>query len=169
MPNPKINVFQHDRRAGSSCAPTVLTALLVALGASAPPGCAQKSDESAQTSTEASENIRRDLYVVRGEVRRVPIAGEPAAEFVVHHEAIPHYRASEGRLGMNVMSMPFPLAPGLSLEGVSIGDKVEVTFEVEFDTEKDQPVAYRATKVELLPSETELNFTPLPRPEPPAE
>jgi hypothetical protein len=67
---------------------------------------------------------------------------------------------------MNTMTMPFPVAAELSLEGIAIGDKVELTFEVRFDTEKDSPVSYEATEVVKLPAETELDFSPLPKPAP---
>lgn len=108
-------------------------------------------------------SIHKDVYVVRGRVAQVPDPQNPASEFQVHHEAIPHFRGSGGRLGMNVMTMPFPLAEGLSLAEVKVGDVIELTFEVDFDVENDRPVGYRATDVKPLPTDTELDFTPLPR------
>lgn len=147
---------------------TLLSASLLATGLA---GCARDSDDETpeQATQSAAEAVRTDLYVVRGEVRRVPNPSDPAAEFVVRHEAIPHYRASGGKLGMNTMAMPFPVAAGLSLDEVKVGDKVEVTFEVEYNVEQDRPIAYRATLVQKLPDDTQLDFTPLPKPTAPGE
>ena len=112
---------------------------------------------------EQADTIRLDQYVVRGQVVRLPSIADPTAEFVVRHEAIPHYRASGAKLGMNTMAMPFPVATDLSLAGINVGDKIELTFEVQFDTENDRPVSYQATAITPLPASTELDFTPLPK------
>lgn len=133
--------------------------VLLALAASLPglSGCARRQPPSNEPT------IEKHVYTVRGQVIALPSADAPAAEFQVRHEAIPHFRASATELGMDTMAMPFPLAEGLSLVGVKVGDKVTVTFEVDFDSDAGRPAGYRATKVEPLPPETELDWTPLPR------
>lgn len=104
-------------------------------------------------------SIRVDRYVVRGQVAMLPDPANPSAEFQVRHEAIPQFVGPEGKLGMDTMTMPFPLADGLSLESVKVGDKIELTFDVDYDTTQRSPVAYRATEVKALPAETTLDFS----------
>lgn len=169
MPNTEINAL--PRRFGSRAVSALAAILIAAPCAILLPGCSDSEEPDTQTTAPApdeSESIRTDQYVVRGEVVRLPSAAEPAAEFMVRHEAIPHYRASGSKLGMNTMTMPFPVGPDLSLEGVQVGDKIELTFEVRFDTEKDRPIAYHATEVLKLPPETVLDFSPLPKSTPAA-
>jgi hypothetical protein len=69
-------------------------------------------------------------YTVRGEVRALPGAGHARNEIVVKHEAIPEYRDETGKVvGMDAMTMPFYLAPGVSADGLKVGDKVELSLE----------------------------------------
>jgi Cu/Ag efflux protein CusF len=167
MPNFKNRIQPRRRCVRAIAAP--FAALALSLSVAALAGCSEREEPEAQSAPaapDASETIRVDQYVVRGEVVRLPDPSNPAAEFMVRHEAIPHYRSSGSKQGMNTMTMPFPVAAELSLEGIAIGDKVELTFEVRFDTEKDSPVSYEATEVVKLPAETELDFSPLPKPAP---
>jgi hypothetical protein len=55
---------------------------------------------------------------------------------------------------MDSMTMPFPLAEGVELDGVEPGDKVGFTLEVEW--EGDPP--YRITTLEELGAETVLDL-----------
>jgi hypothetical protein len=100
---------------------------------------------------------------VRGQVVQVPVAGAPTSEFQVRHEPIPHFVGQGGALGMDTMIMPFPLADGLSLDGIDEGTKVELTFEVDFNTADQSLVGYRAVAVSVLPADTALDFTPMKR------
>jgi hypothetical protein len=131
----------------------------VAAGAVAPlgalSGCAKRQPAVAST-------IEKHTYTVRAQIVTLPEPGSPTGELQVRHEAMPHFRAGGGELGMNTMIMPFPLAEGLSLSGLSVGQKIDLTFEVDFDTAKDALAGYRATKIEPLPDSTELDWTPLP-------
>lgn len=70
-------------------------------------------------------------YTVRGRIDALPHTSSD--RFLhVHHERIPDFVSSDGRVvGMKEMSMAFPaLARNLSLDGFSVGDPVELTFEV---------------------------------------
>ncbi|MDX2115667.1 MAG: copper-binding protein [Planctomycetota bacterium] len=107
--------------------------------------------------------MRKDVYVVRAVVVSLPDAANPASEFQARHEAIPNFVGQDGELGMDTMVMPFPLADGLDLSAFQTGDKVELTFEVDFDAAAQRLLGYRATAVKPLPAETELDFTPLRR------
>ncbi len=106
--------------------------------------------------------IQKVVYTVRGRVAALPDPNRPASEFFVHHEPILAFREwlPDGPLGMNEMTMPFPLVEGVSLEGVAVGDPVEVTFEVEYDLAASPPSSqiqgFHATAVTPLPPETPL-------------
>lgn len=108
-------------------------------------------------------NIRKDRYTVRGQVAMLPAAENPSSEFQVRHEAIPHFVGQDGKLGMDTMTMPFPLAEGMVLPALKVGDPVELTFEVDFDTSLNQFVEMRAVAVSPLPAGTELDFSSLKR------
>lgn len=94
-------------------------------------------------------------YTTRGKVEMLPDPRNPASEFVVHHEPIDDFKNPNGTKGMNSMSMPFPLARGVSLDGIAVGDVVEITF-----SHWSQPgnMGYQATKVVELPPDTKLFF-----------
>jgi Cu/Ag efflux protein CusF len=117
--------------------------------------CRKQSSEPEKTTTVHS-------YTVRGQVASVPVAGDPRTEFQVRHEAIPEFKGPGDEVGMDTMTMPFPLRDGVSLEGIAVGDKVEVTFEVIYDLVKKSPVDWDAVSVKELPAETALDFSPLP-------
>jgi hypothetical protein len=92
---------------------------------------------------------------VRGLVTQLPDPEDPTTGFFVHHEAIPDFRHLDGQVsGMDSMTMPFPVAEEVSLEGVTVGDKVE--FELTVDWEAD-PVT-EVTAVRRLDSATELRL-----------
>lgn len=120
-------------------------------------GCRRKPARPEVTTTIHS-------YTVRGEVAALPDAADIRTEFRVRHESIPEFKGGGGEVGMSTMTMPFPLKNGLSLEGIAIGDKVELTFDVIFDVKKDSPVDWYAVSVKELPPETVLDFSPLPEP-----
>lgn len=111
----------------------------------------------------AASSIRTDRYVIRGVVAALPSADRPGSELQVRHEAMPHFVGQGGQLGMDTMTMPFPLDPRVSLAGIAVGDKVEVSFEVDVDPSTQNLMGYRATAIARLPAETELDFSPLKR------
>ncbi len=88
----------------------------------------------------------------------MPTPGRPQSDFSVHHEAIDGFADGSGRVvGMGAMTMPFPLGPGVTLEGIAVGDVVEITFPVWWG--KGGP-DYHVSKVVKLPGETALEFRP---------
>lgn len=119
---------------------------LSSCGPSSPPPSARDSQPAQPLAT----------YSVRGVVIALPDPsrkGSPDLEF--HHEAIPQLKDRDGNVvGMGEMTMPFPLADGVSLEGVKVGDKLDVTFVVDWSR---APV-HRITAWKMLPDETELDF-----------
>ncbi len=95
-------------------------------------------------------------YAVRGEIARLPDGG--AGEVWIRHEAIPSFKNDKGaEVGMDSMTMPFPLAPGVSLDGFSAGDRIRFEFEVRWRGE-GRPMAI--TRLERLPDGTRLGFDP---------
>jgi len=100
-------------------------------------------------------------YTTRAILTRLPTATEPD-ELLARHEAIPEYRQTSGRYGMNVMTMPFPLpSSGVSLEGLTVGDPVEIRFAVTYSADYSSLKGYVVRSIERLPADTELDFTPL--------
>jgi Cu/Ag efflux protein CusF len=96
-----------------------------------------------------------DVYVVRGEVVSLPGRDDPTRGFYVRHEAIDDFKGGDGAvLGMDAMTMRFPVDDPAVLEGIEVGDKVELTYEVNWHGEPMQ----RATRVLELPADTELVY-----------
>jgi Cu/Ag efflux protein CusF len=92
------------------------------------------------------------VYQVRGESRQLPVA--PARDLMIRHEAIPDFKDEAGRVvGMEAMTMPFTLAPGVELGGLAPGDRVEFTLEVRWD---DPANLARITRLVRLPPGTRL-------------
>ncbi|MGE3109995.1 MAG: copper-binding protein [Phycisphaerales bacterium] len=95
------------------------------------------------------------VYVVRGQIVELPDPAKPASEFRVHHEAIDTFADSTGKVvGMGAMTMPFPLKDKSLLEGLQVGDVVQMTFEDFYKPRR----RYFVTKIEKLPADTALEF-----------
>lgn len=125
----------------------VLAAILPALAA-----CGRKAPPPATQKTVS--------YTVRAEIVSVPEAGKPGSEFRARHEEIPdfvHGLRSEKR-GMHAMIMPFPLGPSVSIEGMKPGDKVEITFDVDYALAGGELIDSRVRAIRPLPPETVLHF-----------
>jgi hypothetical protein len=118
----------------------VLLLILGIIGAGGT-GCADKN--SART------------YTVRGQVVQLPDPGNPGSGLTLNHEAVDDFVDRTGEVvGMDPMSMPFPIAKNLSLEGIQVGDVVE--FKLAVDWEGDPAV--EVTEVRKLPAGTKLVF-----------
>jgi len=124
----------------ASCLAAVLAISLLA------PSCADESaDESEQAAT--------DTYTVRGEVRQPP-SDEDGGTLMVQHEPI-HDFVQDGKVvGMDSMTMPFPLAEDVSADHLETGDKVRFTFEMR----QDGPGSLQVTALEQLPDDKQLEF-----------
>jgi len=97
-------------------------------------GCAAPSGQEGPAGESASST---HTYTIRGVVRQLPHPGEPGRPAIhILHEAIPNFVSSEGyETGMQGMTMPFPLADGVSVEGLEVGSWVEFTFVVDWQGE----------------------------------
>ncbi|QDU34413.1 Copper binding periplasmic protein CusF [Poriferisphaera corsica] len=113
-------------------------------------GC-DKQEQSKTPEVVMSDVKPAASYEVRGIVKSMPAEG---GKMLLQHEAIPSFKNKKGRVvGMNSMTMPFPVGEGVEMSGLKEEDKVEVTFVV---TWGEKP--YYITEIEKLPAETELNF-----------
>ena len=93
-------------------------------------------------------------HTVRGRVLKLPVAGDPSSSFSLFHEDIPQWLRPDGTRGMNSMIMPFPLAKGVSIEGIALGDIVEVSVQ----QHSAAAIPYEAMSVKKLPPETKLSL-----------
>ncbi|MGE5237041.1 MAG: copper-binding protein [Acidobacteriota bacterium] len=98
-----------------------------------------------------------DVYTVRGVIERLPAPDEPDKSLYIHHAPIPGFRDEHGKVvGMMSMTMPFPVAAGVSLAGITPGDPVEFTFTVTWRGH----AGYQVTKIDRLPAGTVVDFQP---------
>lgn len=134
------------RRAGPALA--VMAALAASVACA---GCAKKRGPA--------PDVTKVVYTVRGRIVDLPTPGKPASEFRVAHEAIPDFRASlpDGPLGMRAMVMPFTPGPGVSLDGLAVGEKIELRFEVDYAKAGGALRDSRVIGLRKLPAETALD------------
>lgn len=97
-----------------------------------------------------SVEVAAHRYTVRGEVVSLPTA--PGGPLLLRHEPVDDFADASGKvIGMDSMTMPFPLAAGVSLEGLAPGDKVEVVFSMSWS-----PSRYAIESLKKLPADTVL-------------
>ncbi|MBN2242901.1 MAG: hypothetical protein JW793_09450 [Acidobacteria bacterium] len=134
----------------------IIAVLVATIAAGCPQG--HRDDKTAGAAGDAR------VYVVRGEVISVPQADKPGTQFIVKHEPIDDFRDAGGRIvGMSTMGMPFTPGRGVSLEGISPGDKIEMRWVLEWKPEAKEYVE----SIEKLPAETQLRFGKANPPAPP--
>jgi hypothetical protein len=89
---------------------------------------------------------------VRAEVVELP--DRAGGSLTLRHEAVDDFTDETGAVvGMNSMIMPFPVGREASLKGITVGDKSEATFVIDWD--QGFMELERITK---LPRETVLHF-----------
>lgn len=93
------------------------------------------------------------VYTVRARVTQLP-DGSPGGGFYAHHERIPDYVSVNGSIGMDSMIMPFTIVDDSVLDGLSVGDVVEITYGESFRPAVKQGVI----AVTELPADTVLSF-----------
>jgi Cu/Ag efflux protein CusF len=102
-------------------------------------------------------------YEARGEIARLPDASSP--EIWIRHEAIPDFRDAQGEVvGMESMTMPFKLAPGVAVGDLAPGDRVSFRLEMRWGDRAAASVA----RIEKLPDGTRLAWESAAAPAPPA-
>ena len=92
-------------------------------------------------------------YTVRAEVVGVSsAAGKP--QLSLRHEAIPDIANASGKVvGMSSMVMPFDVGPGVRVDDLLPGEKVEARIAVGWS-----PPAMRVEQLRKLPADTALTF-----------
>jgi hypothetical protein len=94
-------------------------------------------------------------YTVRGRVAQLPEPGNPVSGFAVSHQAIDDFVDRQGEVvGMDPMTMSFPLGPQVSLAGLALTDPIEFTLHVDWSAAP--PV--RITRLHKLPPGTPIVF-----------
>jgi hypothetical protein len=98
----------------------------------------------------AAEKGRR--YTVRGQVTQLPNVHDPGALYL----EIDGWVDRTGKVvGMYPMTMPFPFAKSVSLDGIAVGDVVEATVRVDWEAETRQ---VEIVELKELPAGTKLDF-----------
>jgi hypothetical protein len=114
-------------------------------------------------------------YTVRGVIAQLPSDGPPPAELKIHHEHIPDFIGENGEIfvnnegipGMKAMVMAFPnLAPGIPLESLEVGDKIEFEFLVRWENKPGggRSASWLVSRVTNLPDDAEISFENKPAP-----
>ncbi len=129
--------------------PRIATLLVVAVLSLA--GCREK--ERATPDTQGA-GVRR--YSVRGEVVQLPPPVAGTRKVSIRHQAIDDFVNQSGAtVGMAAMMMQFDVAPGVTLDDVRVGDKVEFQLAVGWS-----PPLLRIDALRKLPQDTALEFRP---------
>ena len=122
----------------------VLLAVVAALSASA--ACRARGG----TAGSPDQSVRR--YTVRAEVVSLP--SQPGGDLTLRHESIDDFRDETGAVvGMSSMVMPFPVARGVSLDGLAPDAKVEAILAVDWER-----VVYQIERIRKLPPGTVLHL-----------
>lgn len=107
---------------------------------------------------------RMDLYTgIRGEIKSMPADGVAGDDPKIHHTQIVDFKGADGSIpvtadgiaGMRSMTMPFPMAEGVSLDGIAAGDKIEFDFEVRWN---DGRASWEVTRIEKLDPSVEIDY-----------
>jgi hypothetical protein len=94
-------------------------------------------------------------YTVRAKVVQLPAPNNPASGLYLSHEAIDRFVDRDGKIvGMDPMTMPFPLADGVALDGLQPGDVVELKLHVDWGADPEVEI----TGLRELPADTKLSF-----------
>lgn len=111
-------------------------------------GCSAEADDS------SSQAVIHG-YTVRGRIVQLPDPSNPVSELSIHHEAIDDFKLGDGTPEpMRAMTMPFPPADGVSLQGLEVGDVVEFSFEVQWEPSPGMSL----TAIKKLPEDAVLGF-----------
>ncbi len=141
---------------------TFLFVVLAMAGVCCVSACDTKS-ESAASDKQPARGEPTGVYTVRGVIVSLPDPQRPGSggtggsDLQIRHERIPEFKdASGAEIGMNAMIMPFPLAKGVTLDGLAVDDRVEFTFAAWMQPGQR---GWELRTIQKLPSDTPLDFT----------
>ena len=95
-------------------------------------------------------------YTTRGRISTIPTPDSPASELTITHEPLPGFTNRKGEVvGMGSHAMPFgAVAPGVLPAQLRVGDIIEMTYEVRWDSRPRTLI----TAMKILPEGTELRL-----------
>lgn len=94
-------------------------------------------------------------YTVRGQVTQLPDPNNPGTGLYLNHEAIDDFVSRDGEMvGMDPMTMPFQVDEEVPLEGIGVGDVVEIELHVDWGAETEAEIV----GIRELPPGTKLVF-----------
>lgn len=94
-------------------------------------------------------------YTVRGQVTQLPDPNNPGTGLYLNHEAIDDFVSRDGEMvGMDPMTMSFLVDEEVSLEGIGVGDVVEVELRVDWGAETEAEIV----ELRELPPGTKLVY-----------
>lgn len=94
-------------------------------------------------------------YTVRGQVRQLPDPNNPANGLYLNHEAIDDFVGRDGEVvGMDPMTMSFPVDEKVPLEGIGVGDVIEFRLHVDWGAGTEAEIV----EIRELPPGTKLDF-----------
>lgn len=120
-------------------------------------------DDDAEMNNDAE--ARLDVYTgIQGELKSMPSEGIAGGEAQIRHMQIMDFKGADGEIpetadgipGMRSMTMPFPMADGVSLDGFAVGDKVEFDFAVSWDGARP---SWEVTRIVKLDPTVEIDFS----------
>jgi len=122
-------------------------------------------DHSGHSHDAPDPSAAPDVYEsILGEITMIPIENDPTTELKIRHQQIPNFKTKDGTIninskgiaGMASMTMPFPLAEGVSISDFAIGDKVSFDFQVNWS---GTGPAWEVTQIEKIDQSIEIDFS----------
>lgn len=100
---------------------------------------------------------------VIGEIKSLPRPESNGESTKIRHVQIKDFKGADGEIpvtadgipGMRSMTMAFPMAEGVSIDGYSVGDKVDFDFEVTWDNGR---ATWEVTRIEKLDPSVEIDY-----------
>lgn len=132
------------------------------LGGLAIGGCGESDDGYNEHG--GDDATRVDVYEgILGELKFVPGEGDLDTDLKIRHVQIPEFKQADGTVmvsrdgvsGMKSMTMSFPLAEGVLVDGYGVGDQVRFSFRVFWG----ERIGFEITQIEKLDDGVEIDFT----------
>lgn len=123
-------------------------------------------DHAHDSDSDSTSASTPDLYSdLLGQIKELPIEGDPTTSLEILHVHIPNFKDKDGNIrtfqdgstGMKSMKMPFPLAQGVSVDGFELNDKVMFTFSVDWSGQSAN--TWEVTKIEKIDAGTVIDFS----------
>ena len=116
-------------------------------------GC--QSKHSAPSKSSASRQGTTYTYHLRGIIKGLPQPGQLPQSLTIKVGPIAHWVGLSGKVEpMMAMTMPYQIAHGVTLNGITTGDKVAFTYKVNWTADR-----MVITQIKLLPANTVINLS----------